>query len=293
MEIPLVRPLVVGIVNATPDSFSDGGQYLDPDRALAHASRLVDEGADMIDVGGESTRPRSAVPVEDAEQIRRVVPIIERLRHSHSGLPISVDTTSHGVARVALRAGASIINDVSGLRLDPLLGAIVADYGAGLVLMHSRGGISDMASFAHATYSDDVAGEVIRELGEAVDRATSAGVPRDTIVLDPGIGFSKRSEHSLSVLAELPRVAALGFPVLVGVSRKRFIGEITRVDEPAARVAGTVGANVAALFLGARLFRVHDVRSNREALDVAWHVARAAHNTDAVSGSRFPVPGSR
>jgi dihydropteroate synthase len=185
-----------------------------------------------------------------------------------------VDTVKGGVARAALDEGADAINDVSGLRLDPAVGAACAAAGAGLVLMHSRGAVSDMATFTHAEYGDDVVGEVVEELEGALARAADVGVPAECIVLDPGVGFAKRSEHSLAVLRELPRLAALGRPLLVGASRKRFVGELSDVADPAARVHGSVGAHVAALAGGARLFRVHDVRAHREALDVAWAVLR-------------------
>jgi dihydropteroate synthase len=190
-------------------------------------------------------------------------------------LLVSVDTVKAEVAAAALAAGAHVVNDVSGFRLDPGLGAICAREGAGVVLMHSRGSVSEMGTYVHASYGDDVSGEVTAELGDCVDRARAAGVPDAALVLDPGLGFAKRSEHSLRVLAELPRVAALGFPVLVGASRKRFVGELTGVEHPADRVHGTVGASVAALMRGARLFRVHDVRAHREALEVAWAVCGA------------------
>jgi dihydropteroate synthase len=273
--IALDRPVILGIVNVTPDSFSDGGSYLAPDAAVAHAERLVEEGADILDVGGESTRPQGAVAVTAAEERRRVMPVVRELRRRFPEVPVSVDTVKSETAAAALDEGASIINDVSAFRLDPALAGVCAEHGAGVVLMHSRGGVSEMGTYAHASYGDDVVGEVLGELRAAVDRARAAGVVDDAVVLDPGVGFSKRSAHSLAVLAELPRLAALGFPMLVGVSRKRLIGELTRVTEPARRVYGTVGANVAALARGARLFRVHDVRPSREALDVAWAVLAA------------------
>ncbi|HVE80359.1 MAG TPA: dihydropteroate synthase [Gemmatimonadaceae bacterium] len=268
--LSLRRPLVVGIVNVTPDSFSDGGRFLSPEAAVAHAEALAAEGADLLDVGGESTRPQGATPVDAAEERRRVVPVVREVARRLPGVAVSIDTVKAEVAEACLDAGASVVNDVSGFRLDPALGAVCARAGAGVILMHSRGGVSEMATYAHARYGDDVTGEVVRELGEALARAADAGVAADRIALDPGIGFAKRGEHSLRVLAELPRVVALGHPVVVGVSRKRFIGELTGVKEPAGRIYGTVGANVAALARGARLFRVHDVRAARHALDVAW-----------------------
>ena len=270
--LSLERPRILGIVNVTPDSFSDGGSFFSADAAIAHAETLLAEGADVLDIGGESTRPQGATPVDAAEERRRVVPVVTALRRRHPDAFISVDTVKAEVAEAVLDAGADIINDVSGFRLDPRMGEISARHRAGVVLMHSRGGVSDMATFAHARYGDDVTGEVVSELGERMSAVLAAGVAPEAIVLDPGIGFSKRGEHSLAVLAELPRVVALGAPVLVGVSRKRFIGEVTGVTVPADRVEGTIGANVVALVRGARLFRVHDVRPSRRALDVAWAI---------------------
>lgn len=270
--VNLGRPVVIGIVNVTPDSFSDGGNFLSVDAAVAHARQLLADGADIIDVGGESTRPQNAADVPPDEELRRVIPVVEALHASAGDTIISVDTVKAPVARAALAAGASIINDVSGLRLDPAMGGVCAEAGAGVILMHSRGGVSTMGTYRDAGYGADVVGEVVGELDTCVGAARQAGIAHEAIVVDPGIGFSKRSEHSLALLAGLPRVAALGFPVLVGVSRKRFIGEITGVGKAEGRDAGTTGANVAALLGGARLFRVHDARQARHALDVAWAI---------------------
>ena len=272
--VVLDRPWVVGILNVTPDSFSDGGRFDSLDRARAHADALAAEGADMLDVGGESTRPHNGGGVSAADERTRVVPVVAAVRRAHPALAISVDTTKAEVARAALDAGADAVNDVSGLRLDPALGAVCADAGAGLVLMHSRGSVADMATYAHAAYGD-VVEDVAAELGEALARADAAGVARDAVVLDPGAGFAKRRGDSVAVLAGLPRFARLGRPLLVGASRKRFVGELSGVSDPGARVHGSVGAHVAALARGARLFRVHDVRAHREALDVAWAILRA------------------
>lgn len=268
----LDHPRIFGIVNVTPDSFSDGGSFFSTDAAVAHAETLLAEGADVLDVGGESTRPQGATPVDAAEERRRVVPVVAELRRRYPDAFISVDTVKADVADAVLDAGADIINDVSGFRLDPRMGEISARHRAGVVLMHSRGGVSDMATLAHARYGDDVTGEVVSELRDRIAAARTAGVAAEAIVVDPGIGFSKRGEHSLAVLAGLARVTALGAPVLVGASRKRFIGEVTGVTVPAERVEGTIGAHVVALARGARLFRVHDVRPNRRALDVAWAI---------------------
>lgn len=273
--LTLDRPRILGIVNVTPDSFSDGGKLSSVDDACRHVERLIADGADVIDVGGESTRPQKAVPVEADVERRRVLPVVQALVEHFPSVPLSVDTVKATVAREALAAGASIVNDVSAFRLDDEMPSVCAAASAGVVLMHSRGGVADMATFAHATYGADVMGEVIAELAPRANVAEAAGIPRDRIVLDPGIGFSKRGSQSVAVLAQLERLAMLEFPVLVGPSRKRFIGEITGVVEPAARVSGTVGACVAALDRGARLFRVHDVRQAREALDVAWAVMQS------------------
>jgi dihydropteroate synthase len=268
------RPYVVGILNTTPDSFSDGAQFESTERALEHARRMRDEGADIIDIGGESTRPQGAALVSAENELRRVLPAIRAVRDEMPDMLISIDTTKSDVARAAIDAGADIINDVSGFRLDPRMGEIAARARAGVVLMHSRGGVEEMATYRHAEYAD-VVHDVVDELRASLARAEAAGVHEDAIVLDPGIGFSKRTEHSLRVLSELTDVVALGRPVLVGVSRKRFVGELSRVELARDRIAGTVGANVAALMRGARLFRVHDVAPNRQALDVAWGIVQA------------------
>ena len=270
-DLLLDRPFVFGILNVTPDSFSDGGRFQSPGAALAQVERMVAEGADGVDIGGESTRPQGARAVSSSEEIRRVAPIVRAVRLRFDPLPISVDTTKGEVLTAAVGEGADIVNDVSGFRIDPRLGEIAAAERLGVVLMHSRGSVEEMGTYRHAEY-EDVVDDVVRELVEALRRAEAAGVSRDAIVLDPGIGFAKRTEHSLRVLAELERFLSLGCPIMVGVSRKRFIGELSGVMEPQERVAGTVGANVVALMRGARLFRVHDVAPNRQALDVAWGV---------------------
>ncbi|MFI5249837.1 MAG: dihydropteroate synthase [Gemmatimonadales bacterium] len=270
--VPLARPVVIGIINVTPDSFSDGGSFFSAEDAVAHAKRLVAEGADMLDVGGESTRPQGAIPVAGEEELRRILPVVRALCAACPSIPISVDTVKSSVAAAAIEAGASVINDVSGLRIDPAIARLCAAADAGLVVMHSRGGVGDMSTYQHASYGPDVVGDVVAELSGQVSVALAAGVRPDAIAVDPGIGFSKRSTHSLAVLSALQRVVALGYPVMVGVSRKRFIGEITGVQEPAGRTYGSIGAAVAALARGARLFRVHDVRGTRQALDAAWAI---------------------
>lgn len=272
-KLSLDRPLVMGILNITPDSFSDGGRFFSSDADIfGHAVGMLEAGADIVDVGGESTRP-GATPVTPADERRRVVPVIQRLAREHPQAVLSVDTVKSSVARAAVDAGAHIINDVSALRLDRAIAHVCVATGAGLVVMHSRGGIADMGTYNHANYRD-VVGESLAELRAQVETAREAGIPKESIVVDPGIGFAKKKEHSLAMLSAIPRLAEWGYPVLVGVSRKRFIGEITGATEPAGRLSGTLGAIVAALAKGARVFRVHDVRPAREALDVAWEILR-------------------
>jgi len=269
--LEIEKPILMGIVNVTPDSFSDGGVSFPTDHAIARALELLAQGADVLDIGGESTRP-GAVPVDPDEELRRVIPVIEGVLAAAPDAVISVDTVKSAVAARALEAGASIVNDVSGLRLDPAMADACARSGCGVVLMHSRGSVSEMASYELANYGPDTVGEVMRELGEGVHRAVASGIEIGSLVLDPGIGFSKKSEHSLAVLRQLDRVCGLGFPVMVGLSRKRVIGEMTGVSVAAERDAGSVGAAVAALARGARLFRVHEVGMHRQALDAAWGV---------------------
>jgi dihydropteroate synthase len=271
----LDRPRLIGIINITPDSFSDGGRLKSLDDARRLVDQVIAEGADVVDIGAESTRP-GATPVAVDEELRRVIPVIAAAVQAHPGVPVSVDTVKSRVAREALAVGASIVNDVSAMRLDPEMAPTVAASDAGVVLMHSRGDVAYMASYSYAEYGDDVMADVVHELGMQLDVAIAAGVPRERVVLDPGVGFAKRAAQSLAVLRGLERLATLGCPVLVGVSRKRFIGEITLAASPAERLAGTIGANVAALERGARLFRVHDVKPNREALDVAWAIRGGA-----------------
>jgi dihydropteroate synthase len=272
------RPLIMGILNVTPDSFSDGGRFLSVAAAVEHGLKMLDEGADLIDVGGESTRPQGATAVSVDEELRRVLPVVETLSREQPTATISIDTVKSDVARAALGAGAHIVNDVSALRLDAGMLAVCAESRAGVVLMHSRGGVSDMGTYAHANY-DDVVGEVLGELQNTVRKAREGGVSATAIAVDPGFGFAKRTNDTLRMLAALPKLSEWGLPIVVGVSRKRFIGEITGVRDAAGRLNGTLGANVAALALGARIFRVHDVRPHREALDVAWEILGTKSNS--------------
>ena len=259
----------MGIVNLTPDSFSDGGRYRDVQEAVDAAHAMVEAGAALIDVGGESTRPGSS-PVPAEEELERILPFLERVS-TGLGVPVSVDTRKAVVARGALEAGAAVVNDVSGLAFDPSMADLVADTGAGVVLMHMRGDPSDMARFAR--YSD-VGSEVAAELLAAVGRARSAGIDDDAVVLDPGIGFAKDASQSLALLADLAPLRALGFPILVGPSRKSFLGSVPGVPKDD-RLSGTLAACVAAYFQGARIFRVHDVGPAVQALAVADALERA------------------
>jgi len=271
--ITLDHPVIVGILNVTPDSFSDGGNFLDPAAALRQAAALVEAGAGMLDVGAESTRPGRTASLDPEEEWRRLAPVLEAVASRFPEVPVSVDTARSGTARRALAAGAWAINDVSGLRHDPGIAAACADGGAGLVLMHSRGDLGALADYGHARYGH-VTADVVRELRAAVRVAQQHGVAADRIVLDPGLGFGKTPEHSLQVLRDLPMVTALGFPVMVGPSRKRFLGAVTGRDVDH-RDPATAAACVTAYLGGAMLFRVHAVMPTRDALAVA-HAVRSA-----------------
>jgi len=269
-------PFLMGVVNVTPDSFSDGGRFLEPDAAVAQAIRLAEEGADLVDVGGESTRP-GAPAVTAAVEIGRVVPVVERLRARGFPLPISVDTSKGAVARAALAAGADLVNDVTALS-DPDLARAVAAAGVPVVLMHLRGTPADMQS--RAVYGDVVA-DVARELEAALARAVAAGVARDRIILDPGVGFAKTAEQSVELLARVAELHALGRPLLVGPSRKSFIGKITGAGA-GDRVPGTLAAVTACVLGGVELLRVHDVGPARQAAAVA---AALRDTRDRASGA--------
>jgi dihydropteroate synthase len=242
--------------------------------AVAHAAALIESGADIIDVGGESTRPGAAA-VAPAEEIARVVPVIEAVTQRWPDAVLSADTVKSEVARAAIEAGAAIVNDVSGLRLDAELGAVVARSGAGLILMHSRGSVESMARYELAAYGDDVVTTVKKELAQSVAHARAAGVPEENIVIDPGLGFAKTTAHSLALLAGLDDITSLGHAVLIGPSRKRFVGDASGGVAPEERLEGTLAACVIALLKGARLFRVHDVAPVRRALLLTDAVRRA------------------
>jgi dihydropteroate synthase len=256
------RTLVMGILNVTPDSFAGG--VTDPDRAADLALRMEADGADIIDIGGESTRP-GADPVSEADELARVIPVIERLR-GRLRVPVSIDTYKAAVAETALAAGASIVNDISGLGYDPMLGDVVARTGAGVVLMHTRGRSRDM--YREAGY-DDVLAEVSAELQHALERAEAAGVPRAQVVLDPGIGFAKRADESRAVLANLAVLARLGQPLLVGPSRKSFLVDGQAPLPPAERDWGTAAAVTVSVLGGAHIVRVHNVAAMVQVARVA------------------------
>jgi dihydropteroate synthase len=252
----------MGVLNTTPDSFSDGGAFLDPAAALSHAHVMAAEGADLIDIGGESTRP-GAEPVAEDEELRRVMPVIEALG-ARAEVPVSVDTSKAGVARAALAAGATFVNDVTALRGDPDMAAVVAGAGADVCLMHMLG---EPRTMQRDPRYDDVVAAVKAFLEERLSFAVAEGIPAERIWLDPGIGFGKTLAHNLELLRRLGEIVALGRPVVVGASRKRFLGALTGKPETD-RVAGTVAANVIAYERGAHMFRVHDVAATRDALAV-------------------------
>jgi dihydropteroate synthase len=264
------RTLLMGVVNVTPDSFSDGGAHADPAAALEHAARLVEDGADLLDVGGESTRP-GAAEVSADEQLRRVLPVVAGIARAFPRVPVSIDTRGARVAREVLAAGASIVNDVSGLRHDPGMRAAVAESGAPAIVMHMRGTPADMRS---RTDYAEVVHDVLAELGAALDAARAAGVRG--VIADPGIGFAKTAAQSLALVAALPRFAALGAPLLVGPSRKSFLAEFCGQGDAAAavppavsRLPATVAAAALCAWLGAHVVRVHDVAACRAAVGFA------------------------
>jgi dihydropteroate synthase len=260
-SLPRGRTLVMGIVNVTPDSFSDGGRFLDPERAIEHGLLLAREGADILDVGGESTNPFVSQPVGEVEELRRIEPVVRALSRA---AVVSIDTSKARVAASALAAGAEVVNDVSGLARDPALARVCAEHGAAVCLMHMRGTPQDMR--ARASYQD-LHLEVLDELAQAVERALSAGIAEERICLDPGLGFAKEARHNFALVRRQRELAQLGRPLLVGASRKSFIGRASG-KEPSHRLHGSVAAAVLAAANGASVVRVHDVAATREALAV-------------------------
>lgn len=279
--LTLDRPRVMGIVNVTPDSFSDGGAHDTLEAAVAHGLRLAEEGADILDIGGESTRPGSAeVSVE--EELRRTIPVVERLA-KETALPISIDTSKPDVMRAAVEAGAGMINDVYGLRREGALDA-AAQLGVPVVLMHMLG---EPRSMQQAPQYDDVVADVHRFLAERIFVAEMAGIAKKKIVVDPGFGFGKSTQHNLALLAQLERFAELGVPVLAGLSRKRTIGEITGREEARDRVSGSVAAHLIAAQRGARILRVHDVAATVDALKV-WSAVASQQMPRATPSPSMP-----
>jgi dihydropteroate synthase len=265
------RTHIMGILNVTPDSFSDGGHYADAARALTHARAMAAAGADIIDIGGESTRP-GAAPVAEEEELRRIIPLIERLS-AELAVPISVDTYKSSVAKKAIEAGARIVNDISGLRFSPDMANVVAGSGAAVVIMHIKGTPRDMQQ--NPVY-DDVIGDVMAYFEEGIEIAVKAGVDREKIFIDPGIGFGKTLEHNLALLDRLDEFQALGRPIVLGASRKKFIGTVLDVPAPEQRVDGTAATVALGIERGARVVRVHDVA----------RMAQVAKMTDAIVKAR-------
>jgi dihydropteroate synthase len=259
------RPRVMGVVNVTPDSFSDGGRFLEAERAIAHGAQLAAEGADLLDVGGESTRP-GAEAVSAEVELERIGPVVEALaRNDGPEIPVSIDTSKAPVARAALDLGAAIVNDVTALRGDPELAGLCADRGCEVVLMHMQGSPRTMQTDPRY---DDVVDDVRAFLAERIEAAAAAGIGEDRIWVDPGIGFGKTVEHNLELLRRLGELSELGRPIVIGTSRKRFLGAITG-REVGGRLGATIASNALALAAGADVFRVHEVAAARQALDAA------------------------
>jgi dihydropteroate synthase len=260
----------MGILNVTPDSFSDGGLYIDLDQAVAHGKSLEADGADIIDIGGVSTRPFAA-PVSAEEEMKRVIPVIKKLSQRVS-IPISIDTTRASVANKAVEAGAVMINDISSLRLDSAMGDLVASADIPIVLMHMQGTPQTMQI---RPYYKNVIGEVIDFLSDAVNLALSKGIRRENIIVDPGIGFGKTVAHNLTIIKDLVRFSALGRPILIGASRKAFIGNVLGVDTPSLRDTGTMAVTAVSVMNGANIVRVHDVKRSVEVVRMAEAIKNA------------------
>jgi dihydropteroate synthase len=266
------KPLIMGILNVTPDSFSDGGRHNDVDSALKQAEKMLSDGVDIIDIGGESTRPKS-LSVSSGEQIARVIPVIHAIRTQLSNeILISIDTRLSTVAKAALAAGANIINDISAGRDDPQILTVAAQANCPIVLMHIQGTPETMQD---SPYYDDVVTEVIVSLQNSVNNALAAGVRKENIILDPGIGFGKRAQDNLTLLAHLTQFVSMDFPILLGTSRKRFMGALCNVSEPCELITATAATTALGVMAGVQLFRVHDVKENRQAADVAWAIKNA------------------
>jgi len=271
------KPLLMGILNVTPDSFSDGGRFNTITAALSQAEKMLSDGADIIDIGGESTRPYS-LSVSSGEQVQRVIPIVKAIRTQLSTtVQISIDTRLSTVAKLALSEGANIINDISAGHNDPTILKVAADYNCPIILMHIKGTPQTMQD--NPAYEDVVA-DVIDSLQLSVERAKQAGINPDKIVLDPGIGFGKTFEHNLKLLAHLNRFVELGYPILLGTSRKKFLNTLTATEKPEDLAIATSVTTALAVMAGVKILRVHDVKENRQALDVAWAIKQATIDTE-------------
>ena len=269
------KPLLMGILNVTPDSFSDGGRFNNITAALTQAEKMLSDGADIIDIGGESTRPYS-LSVSSGEQVQRVIPIIKAIRAQLSTtVQISIDTRLSTVAKLALSEGANIINDISAGHNDPTILKIAADYNCPIILMHIKGTPQTMQD--NPVY-DDVVTDVLASLEISVARAIQAGIKQNKIILDPGIGFGKTYEHNLKLLAHLNRFVQLGYPIMLGASRKKFLNTITATEKPEDLAIATAVTTALAVMSGVKIMRVHDIKENRQALDVAWAIKQATIN---------------
>jgi len=271
------KPLLMGILNVTPDSFSDGGRFNTITAALSQAEKMLIDGADIIDIGGESTRPYS-LSVSSGEQVQRVIPIVKAIRSQLSTtVQISIDTRLSTVAKLALSEGANIINDISAGHNDPTILKVAADYNCPIILMHIKGTPQTMQD--NPAYEDVVA-DVIDSLQLSVERAKQAGINPDKIVLDPGIGFGKTFEHNLKLLAQLNRFVELGYPILLGTSRKKFLNTLTATEKPEDLAIATSVTTALAVMAGVKILRVHDVKENRQALDIAWAIKQATIDSE-------------
>lgn len=267
-KLDLEDPIVMGILNATPDSFSDGGKYVDQQRAMDHIAQMIQEGAKIIDIGGESTRPGSE-PVSESEEMDRVIPIIEEALKAHPDTMISVDTTKYRVAEESLKIGAHIINDVSGLKKEPRFAQLCGEYSAGYVLMHSQG---DPKTMQINPVYDDVIEDINQFFSEGIERLREAEVP--AIIIDPGIGFGKTLEHNITIIRKLQQLLRPGYPMLMGASRKSMIGQLLGGRPSDGRLAGTIALHYHTLLMGAKILRVHDVREAVDSIKIFQNLSR-------------------
>ena len=268
------KPLIMGILNVTPDSFSDGGHFNNITSALMQVEKMLNDGADIIDIGGESTRPYS-ISVSSGEQVQRVIPIIKAIRKQLSStVQISIDTRLSSVAKLALAEGANIINDISAGYNDPNILNVAADYDCPIILMHIKGTPQTMQD--NPSY-DNVVPDVLASLHISAERAKQAGIKQNKIILDPGIGFGKTNEHNLTLLGHLNQFVETGYPILLGTSRKKFLNKITSTEKPEDLALATAVTSALAVMAGVKMLRVHDVKENRQAVDVAWAIKQSSH----------------